>query len=486
MKIVFLWLIAVQILATCVGPPYQRPDAMLPPVYPDASATPANTASMGDLGWWQVFKDPQLQKLIRTAVAQNQDVQVAAQRVQQAMAALTIAHAAAFPQINLVLTAPYQQTNGQISAATPRSTFVPTGLLTLAYEVDLFGKVSSATAAARANVLASEFARETVLSTVVTSAATIYFQILELDQELVISRNTLAARKKSLELVTARYEGGIGTLQDVRQSQELVAQVEAAIPVLERSIVQSENSLSILIGGYPNHVQRGLGINEQVALPDVPATGLPSSLIERRPDIKQAEAVLISANAQIGEARALLFPQFNISASAAVASVQANGVEVQSILRRPVSTTLGQGYISLIPQIVQQIFNAGAARANVSASEAGKEAATLQYILTIHQDVGDVSNALVAYDQNRKAEAAQARYAAAAIDSTRLANLRYDGGITSYLEVLVSQVQSYAAEISLVQAEYEERQAIVQLYKALGGGWQNEPQTARENASPPK
>jgi len=478
---VFAWLIATQVLATCVGPPYQRPDAMLPPVYPDASATPASAVSIGDLGWWQVFKDPQLQKLLRTAVAQNQDVLVAAQRIQQAMQALTIAHAGAFPQINLVVTAPYQQTNGQISATTPKSTFVPTGLLTLSYEVDLFGKVSSATAAARANVLASEFARETVLSTVVTSVATIYFQILELDQELAISKSTLKARKESLELVTARYEGGIGNLQDVRQSQELVAQIEAAIPVLQRTIVQAENSLNILIGGYPGHVQRGLGINEQVALPDVPATGVPSSLIERRPDIKQAEAVLISANAQIGEAKALLFPQFNISASVAASSVQANGVAVQSLLGRPATTTLGQGYISIIPQIVQQIFNAGAAHANVGITEAGKEAATLQYIQTIHQDVGDVSNALVAYDQNRKAEAAQARAAAAAVDSTRLANLRYDGGITSYLEVLVSEQQSYAAELTLVQSEYEERQAVVQLYKALGGGWQSEPQTADES-----
>ena len=479
MKLVIAWILAIQLFATCVGPPYQRPDAVLPPVYPDASATPSSPASMGDLGWWEVFQDPQLQKLLRTAVAQNQDVLIAAQRVQQAEAQLTITASGLFPQINAVLSAPYQRTNGaDLPPFTPRSTFIPNGLLTLSYEVDLFGKVSSATAAARATVLQSEFARETVLSTLVSSVATLYFQLLELDGELDVSRLTLAARKESLDLVEARLTGGIGTLQDVRQAQELVAQVAAAIPVLEEAIGQTENALAVLIGGYPHQIQRGYGLSRQIAMPAVPTTGLPASLIERRPDIKASEAALIAANAQIGEARALLFPQFNITASAGAASakaVTAGGAIVPSMV-----TTTGVGLISIVPQIVQQIFNAGAARANVGFTEAGKEAATLSYIETIHQDVGDVSNALIAYDDGRKATVAQTAATAAAVDATRLALLRYEGGVTSFLEVLVSETQSYSAEIALIQARYNERVALIQLYKALGGGWQPEPPSSSE------
>ena len=477
MKLFSACVLAAQLLATCAGPPYERPDAALPPVYPEAAASPASAQSMGDLGWWQVFQDPVLQQLLRTAVAQNQDVLVAAQRIQQAQAELTIAGAARFPQINAVLSAPYQRTNGTIPATTPRSTFAPNGLLTLSYEVDLFGKVSSATAAARATVLQTEFTRETVLSTLVASVATLYFQLRELDDELVVSQQTLAARKTSLDLVTARLTGGIGTLQDVRQAQELVAQVEAAIPQLRSGIKQTENAIAVLEGGYPHAVERGYGLRRQIAMPAVPAAGLPSSLIERRPDIKASEAALIAANAQIGEARALLFPQFTISASAGAASAQA---VTQGIGPLPSAvTTYGQGFISIVPQIVQQIFNAGAVRANVALSEAGKEAATLQYIETIHQDVEDVSNALVSYDEGRRTTAAQTAATAAAVDATRLASMRFEGGVTSYLEVLVSETQSYAAEISLIQAQYDERASLIQLYKALGGGWQPEPVSSK-------
>ncbi len=475
MKLLAAALLSLQVLATCAAP-YQRPDAMLPPVYPGTAATPSSAESFGDLGWWQVFRDPQLQQLLRTAVADNQDVLIAAQRIEQAEAQLTIAGAGRFPEINAGLSAPYQRTNGTIPATSARSTFVPTGLLTLSYEVDLFGRVSSATAAARATVLQTEFARQTVLSTVVSSVATLYFQLLELDSELDVSRRTLAARKASLDLVTARFTGGIGTLQDVRQSQELVAQVQAAIPALEQAIQQTENALAVLIGGYPHPIPRGNRLLTQIAMPVVPATGLPASLIERRPDIKAAEASLIAANAQIGEAKALLFPQFTIASSAGAASAQAvtaGGSRIPAMV-----TTYGEGFISIVPQIVQQIFNAGAAHANVGFTEAGKEAATLQYIQTIHQDVEDVSNALVAYDEGRKTAVAQTAATAAALDATRLASLRYEGGVTSYLEVLVSDTQSYSAELALIQARYNERQALIQLYKALGGGWQPEPHSA--------
>jgi multidrug efflux system outer membrane protein len=484
MKLALLLAAFVQLLAECSGPPYSRPDTMLPPVYRDETTASQTGPSMGDLGWWQIFKDPELLHLERTAVAQNQDVLVAAQRVQQAMAQLTITHSGAFPQINAVLSAPYQQTNGSISLFSPRSTFAPNGLLTLQYEVDLFDKVGSATAAARAQVLQSEYSRETVMSTVVASVATLYFQLRELDDELAISQQTLIARKKSLDLVTARLEGGIGTLQDVDQATQLVAQVEAAIPQLQSAIEATENALTILIGQNPGPVTRGLPLAQQIDLPDAPAAGLPAALIERRPDIKASEAALIAANAQIGQARALLFPQFTIGASAGAGSSQANNVGLATLLGKAATTTYGQGFVSILPQLVQQIFNAGAVRAGVGAAQAGREAALLQYVETIHQSLGDVSNSLVSYREARTSVAAQTINAKAAAESTDLANDRFEAGVTSYLEVLVSDTQSYSAELNLVQAQYLERNSLVQLYKALGGGWQEEPSAQTTGSSP--
>ncbi len=470
MKLAILGLLIVQLVSTC-APAYHRPDAAEPPAYRDQQPGSQMVPPMGALGWWEVFQDPELRSLIGAAVAHNYDVQIAAQRVQQAQAEYTIIAADRYPQINALFSAQYQQTNGQQIPLSPRSTFTPNGLLTLQYEVDLFGKVRSETAVAAAQVLQTEFARETVTSTVVASVATLYFQLRELDEEMKIAQSTLIARKESLALVEARLEGGIGTLQDVRQAQELVAQTAAAIPVIQRTIGQTEDALSILVGKYPGAVPRGLPLQEQIAMPEVPAAGLPSTLLEQRPDIRGAEQGLIAANAQIGVARSLLFPQFTISAAAGAGSTQIDRVILGT-------ATYGQGFVSILPQIVQQIFNAGALRANVAQSEAAKEAAVLQYVQSIHQAFGDVSDALIAYDKNRQYTIEQAAYAAAAIDATRLANLRFEGGVTSYLEVLVSDTQAYSAEIGLAQATLDERLALVQLYKATGGGWQPEPQPA--------
>jgi len=479
-KLALLAVVLVQLLATC-APRYERPDVASPTSYREEPQASQLVPPLGDLGWWEVFKDPQLQLLLRTAVYHNQDILVAAQRIQQAQAQYTVIAANQYPQVNALLSAQYQQTNGKRSPLTPHSTFAPNGLLTLQYEVDLFGKVRSQTAQAAAQVLETDFAHETVISTVVASVATLYFQLRELDAELNIAQKTLAARKESLQLVQYRLEGGIGTLQDVRQAEELVDQTAAAIPVLERTIAQTEDTLTVLVGGYPGAVPRGLGLTQQVAMPEVPAAGVPSQILEQRPDVRASEQALIAANAQIGVARAILLPQFTISAAAGAGTAQADGVAIGPFVFP--QSNYGQGYISILPQIVQQIFNAGAARAGVSAAEAGKDAAVLQYVQTVHQAVGDVSDALVAYDKNRQAAREQAAYAAAALDALRLANLRYEGGVTSFLEVLISDTQAYAAQISLEQALLAERLAVVQLYKATGGGWQPEPQVAESSAS---
>jgi multidrug efflux system outer membrane protein len=492
-KLALLAFVIVQLLATC-APRYDRPNAQEPSDYRFAQPASELVPPLGALGWWEIFKDPQLLSLERAAIARNADIAVAAERVQQAEAQYTIVSGQQYPQINALLSAQYNQTNGQLAPLSPRSTFAPHGLLSLQYELDFFGKVHSQVAAASAQVLQSEFARETVTSTVVSGVATLYFQLLELDQELAISRKALAARTASLELVQARLDGGIGTLQDVRQAQSLVAQTAAAIPLIQRAIGQTEDALSILAGGYPGPVPRGLRLEEQLALPDVPAAGVPSGLLEQRPDIRSSEEALIAANAQIGVARALLFPQVTITAAVGAGTAQANGESLGPFNLPHVGTigpfnfpqtNLAQGYVSLLPQLVQQIFNAGAARANVSASEAGREAALVQYIESIRQGVGDVSDALLAYQKDRENTVAEVAYAAAAVDSARLANLRFEGGVTSYLEVLSSQTQAYGAQISLAQSQLNERVALVQLYKATGGGWQPEPQMRQPaNAQP--
>jgi multidrug efflux system outer membrane protein len=302
------------------------------------------------------------------------------------------------------------------------------------------------------------------MAAVVASTASLYFQILELDNELAIARANLAVRRQSLDLVRARLYGGVGTLQDVRQAEQLVAQAQAAIPQIQRATAQAENALSVLLGGYPAPVPRGLPLRAQVAMPLVPAAGLPSELLERRPDIRASEESLIAANAQIGVARSLLFPQITLQAAAGAGTVQTAYL------------SLGQGYISILPQLVQQIFNAGAARAAVGQAQAAKEAAVLSYIQSVHQGFSDVSDALVDYDKDREITVASAENEFASLDSARLANLRFEGGVTSYLEVLDSQTRAFSAEVQLSQAELSERLDIVDLYQALGGGWQ--PETA--------
>jgi outer membrane protein, multidrug efflux system len=483
-KLIIVGLLIAQLLATC-SPAYHRPDAQEPSAYRFEQPSSQLVPPLGALGYWQVFKDPQLLVLIRTAVARNADILVAAQRVEEAEAEYTIVAGQQYPQINAVLSAQYDQTNGQRPALSPRSTFEPHGLLTLQYELDFFGKVHSQVAAANAQVLATEFARETTQAAIVNSVATLYFQLLELDEELAISKKALIARTKSLELVRARLEGGIGTLQEVRQAEELVAQTAAAIPLIQRASGQTEDALSILLGGYPTSVPRGLALNAQIALPEVPAAGLPSELLEQRPDVRASEEALIAANAQIGVARALLFPQVTITAAIGAGTAQTNGLTLPAItLPGPGGRTIGpftfpqtnygQGYVQIVPQIVQQIFNAGAARANYSGSQAAEEAAVIQYLQSVQQAFGDVSDDLLSYQKYRENDVANAAYAAAAIDSVRLANLRFEGGVTSYLEVLQSQTASYGAQISLAEADLDERLALVQLYKATGGGWQTE------------
>jgi len=457
-----LLLAAVLLLTGCtVGPKYKRPTAAVPDAYRglDPNAGPQTTASLGDQKWFTVFEDPQLQALLREALVQNYDLRIAAVRVLQAQAALGITRADQFPTITGGVSAFNERF--QRTRVTPEFETSPIQVnLSLAWELDFWGKFRRATEAARADLLATEWGQEAVMSSLVSNVASAYFQLLELDLEMSISRSTLDSRKESLRLVEIRQRGGNTSLMDVRQSEQLVYTAAAAIPDLERRIEQQENFISILLGKNPAPVTRGKPLAENIVPPTVPA-GLPSSLLGRRPDIQSIEQQLVAANARIGVARAAYFPQITLTA---VGGYQSPALS--DLFTGPA------GFWSFGGQLLQPIFTAGRIRSGVRLAQAQQEQAVLVYQQTIQQAFREVSDSLVAYRKNQEFRAQQELLANAAQDATRLADSRYRGGVTSYLEVLDSDTRYFDAKIRLAQAQLSERLALVQLYNALGGGWQ--------------
>jgi multidrug efflux system outer membrane protein len=455
--------IAALLLTGCtVGPKYKRPPVTVPDGYrgltPDDG--PQTAASLGDEKWWTVFQDEQLQQLIREALSTNYDLRIAATRVLEAQAVLGITRADQFPTIT-----------GGASASNlriPRTKSLPeieTSAnqvnLSLFWELDFWGKYRRATEAARANLLATEWGQKAVISSLVSNVASAYFQLLELDAEMQISRNSLVSRKESLRLVEIRAKGGTTSMLDVRQSETLVYTAAAAIPDLERRIEQQENLISILLGKNPAAVTRGKPLVENPAvLPVVPA-GIPSSLLDRRPDIQSTEQLLIAANARIGVAKAAYFPEITLTA---VGGFQSSALT--SLFNGPA------GFWNFGGQLVQPIFTAGRIRSNVRLTEAQKEETVLTYQQLIQQAFREVSDSLVAYRKDQEFRVQEQLLTTAAQDATRLSTVRYEGGVTSYLEVLDSDTRYFDAQLSLAQAQLSERLALVQLYNALGGGWQ--------------
>ena len=459
------WLngIALLLLTGCtVGPKYKRPPVTVPDSYRGLApeAGPPSTSSLADEKWWTVFQDPQLQILIRGAFAQNYDLRIAAVRVLEAQAALGITRADQFPTI----TAGASSSNERFPATriTPAFETSPSQVnLSLFWELDFWGKFRRATEAARANLLATEWGQKAVKWSLVSNVASAYFQLLELDAEMEISRKTLSSRQDSLRLVQVRAKGGVTALLDVRQSEQLVYTAAAAIPDLERRIEQQENLISILLGKNPGAVTRGKPLVENPILPTVPV-GLPSSLIERRPDIQSAEQQLVAANARIGVAKAAYFPQITLTATGGYQS--------------PALTNLftgPAGFWTFGGQLVQPIFTGGRIRSTVKLTEAQKQETVLVYQQSIQQAFREVSDSLVAYRKNQEFRAQQELLTDSAKDATRLSDMRYRGGVTSYLEVLDSDTRYFDAQLGLAQAQLNERLALIQLYNALGGGWQD-------------
>jgi multidrug efflux system outer membrane protein len=477
---------ATLLLSGCtVGPKYKRPTVDTPTVYRDAEASgntqtskephdlngaplpgqsnppPSTALSLGDEKWWEVFGDPQLQDLIRLAIKQNYDVRIAAERVLESQAQLAITRSQQFPEIN--------GGGGYTAQRYPSAQFGGLGSfvthlgelgLSSSWNIDLWGQYRNATKAARAQLLASQWAQREVMDTLILDVATGYFQLRTLDLQLEISKRTLASRQESLQLTQKLESGGSTSLLDVRQAEELVTTAAATIPDTERQITQEENALQTLLGQNPGPIARGLPIDQQPRMPVVPA-GLPSSLIERRPDIRQAEEQLIAANAQIGVAKAQYFPAISLTGQVGTASNALNTLFQDS--------TFAYSYGA---QLTQPIFNAGRIRNNVRLTEAQQREAVLTYKKTIAQSFQDVSNALIAYQKFRESREQQELLVTASRDAVNLSNMRYEGGYSSYLDVLTNQRTLFVGELSLASAREDEMLSLVQLYNALGGGWQ--------------
>jgi multidrug efflux system outer membrane protein len=457
----FAMLVSGLVAGCKVGPNYHRPIVQPPTAYRDLSENQqvqAEAASYADLSWWQVFQDPQLQELIRTALKQNYDLQLATERINAGRAQLAITRSSLFPQV---------QGNGNFGGAKEHNFQTNYNFLTLtadaAFQLDLFGKLRRATEASRAQLLATEDARETVILTLVSDVASDYFALLQLDLQLQITHETVKTQEDSVKLTKLRVEHGVATKLDVLQAQQVLDSANATIPDLERQIAQEENAISILLGNYPLAVPRGRPLVEQSLPPEVPP-GLPSSLIERRPDIREAEQILVAANAEIGVAKAQFFPQISLTGSGGGAFGRS------SAFSGLMSSQLGIWSYGV--QVSQPLFTGGALRGNLRLAESEHQQAVIAYRQTIQRAFGDVSDALIAYQKFHQVRVRQEDTVADLQESVRLSNMRYKGGTTTYLEVLDGQRSLFSAELTLAEARGTEYQSLVQLYRALGGGWQ--------------
>ena len=442
-----------------VGPNYARPTVQPPDAHRGASEPSGDVAtSLAEQQWTTVFTDDVLQRLIRTALEQNFDVRIAASRILQAQAQYGLARADRYPTVQAQGSAQIQHGTVISNESLPTVGLVQLGA-SAAWELDFWGKYRRATEAARADILASEWGRRAVVSSLVSHVATTYFDLRAFDSELDIAQRTLASREESLRLTEVRERGGDTSLVDVRQAEQLVIAARGQIIDLQRRSEQQENALQTLLGANPGPIARGKALVDQPHAPDVPP-GLPSALIDRRPDIREAEQFLVAANAEIGIAKAAYFPNITLTGSGGVASTA-------------LTSLFSAGTWSLAAGAVQPIFNAGRTRSRVELATARRQEVELQYLQTVQQAFREVADALIGYRRFRELRQTQETLVVAAQDARRLADLRYQGGATSYLEVLDSDSRLFSAQIALVQAQLDELAAFVEIYRALGGGWES-------------
>jgi multidrug efflux system outer membrane protein len=477
MKLLAFAAVTMTLMAGCMlGPDYQRPTLPLPAQYRDAEPPAAGREafSLADLQWFELFRDDSLQALVYTALQQNYDVRIAVARIMEAQAQLGITRSFLFPQLDGRGTISHDRISEERFLTPPPgqnegNTFLLG--LSLIYEIDLWGRLRRDTEAARAELLSSEWAQRAVLVTLVADVASAYFELRQLDLDLEIAKRTFASRERSLRLTQARLEQGVASRLDVRQAENLLYTAAARIPDLERLITQKENEIRLLLALPPGDIRRGLPLTEQPLPPEVPA-GLPGALLERRPDIRQAEEVLVAANARIGAAKALYFPTFSLTGFLGLESDDLKHFATASAR----TYALGLG-------ILQPIFNAGRIR-SINEAAAARHLQTLaQYEQVIQTAFREVSDALVGYRKSREQRIQQELLVAALVDSAALANTRFLGGIDSYLQVLDAERQLFDAELELARIRAVELLNLVQLYKALGGGWTPDQPTAAAPAT---
>ena len=459
---------AAALLSACtVGPNYRRPVVQTPAAFhgADESQQAAQTKSFADLPWWQVFHDPQLQELIGTALKQNYDLQLAVERVNAARAQVGIVRSDQFPQISVDPNFSGSKTEQNIKS----------NIFSLAadaiFQVDLFGRYRRATEAARAQLLGTQDAQQTVILTLVSDVASDYFLLRDLDLQLQITKGTVQTQENSVKLTELRLTHGVGTRLDVLQSRQVLDTANAQIPDLERQIGQTEDAINILLGNYPQGVTRGtvLGIEtpngwqwSETLPPQLPA-GLPSDLLERRPDIRTAEQNLVAANANIGVAKAMFFPRISLLGFG-------GGAWGHSTLAGSnIPAPLGIG--SYAASATQPIFKGGALSNNLRYSKSQERQALISYQQTIQRAFGDVSDALIGYEKYHSVRERQEQTVKDLQESVDVSLMRYRGGTANYIDVLDSQRSLFQAELTLAQARNNEYQSLVQLYKALGGGW---------------
>ncbi len=463
---------ATLLLATAgcaVGPNYKRPLVEVPSNFraePASSSTPeAATTTLGDEQWVEIFEDATLQRLDQEALQNNLDLRIAAQRVLEAQAQVGITRSQQLPSVNggasySALQIPSSLAGKNSDGSSANSFFNGGGLsASAAWNLDFWGLYRRQTEAARAELLATKWAQRATRSALVEGVALAYFEMRSLDAQLEITQSTIKARKESLQLTLALEQHGAASLADVRQAEELLHVAQANLPELRLQIAGQENMLSVLLGHNPGTIERGLSVEKQPHPEQIPV-GIPSQLLERRPDIQQAEAKLIAGNARIGVAKAQFFPNISLTSFGGSVSSQLNSV-----------FDAKNSYWYASTSLTQPIFSGGRIRNNYRLSVAQQQEMILAYRNTILNALKDVSNSLVAYQETRGRRVELAAQVDSAADAVRLARLRYSGGNTSYLEVLTTDTDLYSAQLLLAQAQQQEAFSVVQLYVALGGGW---------------
>jgi multidrug efflux system outer membrane protein len=456
--------LAATLLTGCkVGPNYRKPVVAVPSAYHGPSEdqqaqAQAQAASFADLPWWQIFQDPVLQDLIRTTLKHNYDLQTATERITQARAQVMVTRSNQYPQVSL---AGYG-TDERAFSGFPFKTKYATYAADATFQLDLFGQLRRATESARAQLLSTEYAQKTEILTLVSDVASDYFVLLSLDLQLQITRDTIKTQEDAVKLTQSRLEHGVATKLDVLQAKQVLDTANAQVPELQRQIGIEEDALSTLLGDYPHGVTRGRPLVDQPMPPEVPA-GLPSSLLARRPDISQAEQNLISANAQIGVAKAAFFPQINFTGTGGGAAGRT------TVFTSLLDSNLGTWGVA--GQITQPIFEGGRLRGNLRSAQSQQRQELIAYKQAIQFAFRDVSDALIAYQKYYEVRVAQQNTVQDLSDSVSTSLKRYRGGITTYLEVLDNQRSLFTAQLTLAQDRGNEFQSLVQLYRALGGGW---------------